>query len=107
MSVFEAAQKNIKEFYIFLPVNGLFFPPFYTRADRHTKYKKSWCARGWCVRRGSLLQDRLPVKFQGEIYSSEVPASNFHKNRHEAFILYIICLQSIFSVVEINLFAKN
>ena len=22
------------------------------------------CARGWCVRRGSLLQDCLPVKFQ-------------------------------------------
>ena len=29
-----------------------------------SRNKGGRCARGWCVRRGSLLQDRLPVKFQ-------------------------------------------
>ena len=29
-----------------------------------SRKKRSECARGWCVRRGSLLQDRFPVKFQ-------------------------------------------
>ena len=28
-----------------------------------SRKKGGRCARGWCVRRGSLLQDRLPVKF--------------------------------------------
>ena len=61
--------------------------------------------RGWCVRRGSLLQDCLPVKFQGVKFT--VP-----KYKHEIFVRihmkhsyfsndFIICLQSIFSVVEI------
>ena len=36
-----------------------------------------------------------------EMYSSEVKTCNFCEIRHEAFILLIICLQSIFSVVEI------
>ena len=31
-----------------------------------SRKKGGRCARGWCVRRGSLLQDRLPVKFQDE-----------------------------------------
>ena len=25
--------------------------------------KGNWCARGWCIRRASLLQHCLPVKF--------------------------------------------
>ena len=42
---------------------SLFFksrPPYQVEQ----KKKGGGCARGWCVRRGSLLQDRLPVKFQ-------------------------------------------
>ena len=29
-----------------------------------SRKKRGGCARSWCVRRGSLLQDRLPVKFK-------------------------------------------
>ena len=48
-----------------------------------------------------MLQDGLPVKFQDVKF--KIPR-NFRENRHEAFILLkylIICLQSIFSAVEI------
>ena len=61
--------------------------------------KKGGCARGWCVRRGSLLQDRLPVKYP------KCKHENFVRidMKHSYFSNYfIICLPSIFSsVVEI------
>ena len=67
--------------------------------------KGNACARGWCVRRGSLLKDCLPVKFQDVKFKDP-------KFKHEIFVridlkhsyfsnYYIICLPSIFSVVEI------
>ena len=44
-------------------------PLIYVDVHLKTILAVSWfsmkgCARGWCVRRGSLLQDHLPVKFQ-------------------------------------------
>ena len=62
------------------------------------KKKGGGCARGWCVRRESLLQDRLPAKFQDVKFA--VP-----KCKHEIFMridmnhsffsnYFIICLQS-------------
>ena len=72
--------------------------------------RKKRYARGWCVRKGSLLKDRLPVKFQDVKYL---------KFKHDIFVridikhLYFstyYCLPSIFSAVEIImnclLFAK-
>ena len=78
--------------------------------------KRKWVRqRFWCVRRGSSLQDRLPVKFQDVKFT-------VLKFKHEIFvridmkhsyfsIYFIICSQSIVSVIEIIiaclLFAKN
>ena len=42
--------------------------------------KKS--ARGWCVRRGNLLQDQLPVKFQDVKFKDS-------KFKHEIFVRII------------------
>ena len=55
------------------------------------KKKRNGCARGWCVRKGSLLQDRPPVKF------------NDPKFKHEIFMRIDMkhSYFSIFSVVEI------
>ena len=64
------------------------------------KEKGGECVRGWCVRRGSLVQDRLPVKFQDVKFT--VP-----KCKHETFVridmkhsyfsnYFIVCMQSIF-----------
>ena len=64
------------------------------------------CQRLACtVRRGSLLQDRLPVKFQDVKFKDT-------KSKHEIFVridmkhsffsnYFTMCLQSIFYVVEI------
>ena len=51
------------------------------------KKERIGCFRGWCVRRGGLLQDRLSVKFLMWSSKIQVQAWNFHENRHEAFIL--------------------
>ena len=59
-----------------------------------------------CARRGSLQQDRLPVKFQDVKFQDP-------KFKHEIFMridmkhsyfsnCFILCLQSIFSVVNYN-----
>ena len=45
------------------------------------------CARGSCVRRWSLLQDCLPMKFQ-DVKFKDPKLMNFHEYRHEAFILF-------------------
>ena len=70
---------------------------YLSRADRHTKSRKK-SARGWCVRRENLLQNRFPVKFQ----DVKIKDPNF---KHEIFVridmkhsyfsnYFIICLQS-------------
>ena len=46
------------------PVFLLFFFVFFTSRKPYQKKKGGGCARDWCVGRGSLLQDGLPVKFQ-------------------------------------------
>ena len=78
---------------------------FFQEPTAISSRKKGGCARGWCVRRGSLLQDRLPVKFQDMKFKDP-------KFKHEIFVridmkhsyfsnYFIICLPLIFSVVEI------
>ena len=54
-----------------------------------------WCARGSCVRRWSLLQDCLPVKFKDPKF---MKFSYFHENRHEAFILFKL-FHNMFAII--------
>ena len=67
--------------------------------------KGSRCARGWSVRRGSLLQDGLPMQFQDVKFKDPTFKHQIFVRmdiKHSYFSNYfIICLQSIFSVVEI------
>ena len=51
------------------------------------------CARGWCVRRGSFLQDGLPVKLQDVKFKDP-------KFKHEILVFHHL-FAIIFSVVEI------
>ena len=48
------------------PRPGHFLFYFFSRATAIPSRRKKGnrCARGWCVRRGSLLQDGLPVNFE-------------------------------------------
>ena len=75
---------------------GLFF--FFKSRLPYQVEKKGGCVRGWCVRRGSLLQDRLPAKSQHVNFKDP-------KCKHEIFVRidmkhsyfsndFIICLQS-------------
>ena len=60
---------------------NLFFLPSATAIPKKKK-KGNGCARGWCVRRGSLLQDRLPVKFQDVKFNDmKLKHEIFHENR--------------------------
>ena len=76
-----------------------FFFFFFSKATAKPSRKKkgNGFARGWFVRRGSLLQDRLPVTFQDVKF--KVP-----KFKHEIFVridlkhsyfsnYFMICLQ--------------
>ena len=83
---------------------------FKSRPPYQVEKKEGGCAGGWCVRRGSLLQDCLPVKFQ-EVKFQEMKFQD-PKLKHEIFVridmkhsyfsnYFIIDLQSIVSVVEI------
>ena len=65
------------------------------------KKKGNGCARGWCVGRGSLLQDRLPVKFQDVKFKDP-------KFKHEIFVridmkhsYFSNCLPSIFLLLKL------
>ena len=64
-----------------------------------SRKKGGGCARGWCVRRGSLLQDRLPVKFKDSKFKHEIIVRIDMNSYFSKY--FIICLQSIFSVVEL------
>ena len=58
----------------------------------------SRCARGSCVRRWSLLQHCLPVKFKDPKFIK------FHENRYEAFIhfkLFHNLFATIFSIIKV------
>ena len=65
--------------------------------SRNTKRKGNGCGRGWCVRRGSLLQDHLPVKFKDPKFKHEIrlKAVILLKLFHNLFAI------NFFSVVEI------
>ena len=39
---------------------------FFSFFKSRLSYQVGGCVRGWCVRRGSLLQDRLSAKSQRE-----------------------------------------
>ena len=56
------------------------------------KKRGNGCARGWCVRRGSLLQDHLPVKFQDVKFKDL-------KLKHEIF-MRIDMIHSYFSTIS-------
>ena len=58
-------------------VKKLFFPSATATPSRGKKGNGR--ARGWYVRRGSLLQDRLPVKFQDVKF-------RYPKFKHEIFM---------------------
>ena len=68
-----------------------------------TSRKNRWVchARGWCVRRGSLLQDCLPVKFQDVKFKFK--HEFFCENRHEASIL----LKLFHNLFAINFFLSK
>ena len=54
------------------------------------------CARGWCVRRESLLVDHLPVKFNDPNFKNEI-FMRIDMN-HSYFSNYLFAIN--FSVVE-------
>ena len=56
------------------------------------KREGNGCARGWCARRGSLLQDRLPVKFKDPKFKHELIMRG--DMEHSYLNYFIICLQS-------------
>ena len=56
------------------------------------------CARGWCVRRGSLLQDHLPVKFNDAKFKNEIFFLRIDM-KHSYFSNF--CLQSIFLLLKL------
>ena len=65
-----------------------------------SRKKGGGCARGWCVGRGSLLQDRLPVKFKDPKFMHEIFVTIDMKHSYLSNY-FVICLQSIF-VVEVK-----
>ena len=92
---------------VLISIISYYFYYYYYKSQPPYQVEKG-SARGWCVRRGNLLQDRLPVKLQERKFKDP-------KFNHEIFVridmkhsyfsnYYVTCLQSILYCL---LFAKN
>ena len=88
-------------FHVFVVIICLFslFSSVTAIPSREEK-KGNGCARGWCVRRVSLLQDRLPVKFQDVKFKDP-------KFKHEIFNEAFILFHNLILLLNCLLFAKN